>query len=180
MNEDDNSYILKKNRKTGNYSILKKINNNTIKRIRFNIKNTYLPYGKEEYNERIIINAIINNSNNINHNIIVTLEKLIKSMENLKDTYSGKYKYFIDDKTFFSFIKKIDNEEESNDDLYQLRLYMKYGAKVTHAKLIGELSYEQLKGKRCNLDVEIGSLWVNKDIMQYGINIYITHITVLN
>ena len=63
---------------------------------------------------------------------------------------------------------------------YQLRLYLRYGAKINHAKLVGELSASQLKGKKCNIDIELGSMWVNEKISQYGINVYVTHITVLN
>ena len=61
-----------------------------------------------------------------------------------------------------------------------MRLYLRYGAKVTHVSHVGELSYDQLKGKKCNLNLELGSMWVNNDTMMYGINIHVTHITVIN
>ena len=45
---------------------------------------------------------------------------------------------------------------------------------------IGEMTYDNINNKRCNIDIELGSLWINEETMSYGINIYITHITILN
>ena len=181
----NSGFTLKRNKKSGNFSILRKDN----KRIRYIFKNVYLPFGREEYNEKIIINAIIDNSNNYNRNLIITLNQIAETFIQLKDTDLGKYKYGIDDKTFFSFMKETDdynNKKESDENAqdtikkYQIRTYLKYGAKVTHSKFIGELNYDQLKGKNCNLNIELGSLWINNESKHYGINIYITHITVNN
>jgi hypothetical protein len=196
---ENTSFILKKNKKSGNFSILKKGSTfGSVERIRYKIHNAKLPFGCEEYKDNFILNAVIDDSNNYNHNLIITLRKIIKAFEDLKMTDSGKYKYSIDNKTFFSFLKELDLEDDLKDNLidilkdstkdtlkdnikkYQIRMYLKYGAKITHAKLIGELNYEQLKGKRCDIDIELGSLWVNDSIKQYGINIFVTHITVLN
>lgn len=179
---NDTSFILKRNKKTGNYSIMRKGTNNKVQRAKYTINGIYLPYGCEEYNDNLIINGIIDDSTNINHNLIVILNKIIDAFSLLKHTDSGKYKYSINDKTFFSFIKKID---DNNDDTkreinkYQIRTYVKYGAKVTHSKFVGELAYDQLKGKKCNMDIELGSMWVNNKTMHYGINIFVTHIKVL-
>lgn len=192
----DTSFILKRNKKTGNYSILKK--GYDVRRVKYCIKNVYLPFGREYYNEKIMLNGYFDDSTNYNRNLIITLHKIIDAFTSLKDTKSGKYKYNINDKSFFSFLKEVesdksdvgenndevsdtDKEEQKNDTKkYQIRLYLKYGAKVTHARYIGELSYDRLKGKKCNLNVELGSMWVNEDKSQYGINVYVTHITMLN
>lgn len=197
----DASFILKQNKKSGNYAILRK-GVNSVERIKYIIYGAYLPYGREEYNDSLILNAIIDNSTNINYNLLLTFQKIIKAFENLKNTDNGKYKYAIDDKLFFNFLKEIkdpnknkndeNNENDENDEnhandennislkKYQLRLYLRYGAKVTHIKYIGELTYNQLKGKKCNLNLELGCMWVNNEKKQYGINIYVTHVTVLN
>lgn len=188
---NDTSFILKKTKKTGNYTILRKVKINgyvTLQRVKYTIYNAYLPYGKEEYNENIILNAIINDSNNLNYNLLVTLNKISRTFDELNLIDICKQKYGINNKQFFSFIKELPSDSdinhvvnvEQNIKQYSVRLYFKYGAKISHAKFVGELSYDQLKGKRCNIDVDLGSMWVNENTMMYGINIYITHITVLN
>ncbi len=215
----DSSFILKRNKQSGNFSILRKgSSDKSVQKVKYTAYNIYLPFGREEYNDNLIINGIITDATNINHNLMITLNKIIRTFTELKYTDAGKYKYLINELTFFPFLKIVDpltEKGEGDTDLgttndiqpvdkqkvlmnpifdegiilrqkekiikkYQLRMYLKYGAKITHAKLVGELSADQLKGKRCNLEIELGSMWVNNDIMQYGINIYITHITVLN
>jgi len=192
------SFILKKTKTSGNYSILRKTKLNgfdTLQRVRYTIYSAYLPFGKEEYNDNAILNAVINDSLNINHNMLIVLNRVTKTFDELNTIDSCKVKYGIGNKQFFPFIKEVTPDPNKIDKIdnidkpdkpdkpikqYSIRLYFKYGAKVTHAKLVGELSYDQLKGKRCDINIELGSMWVNESIMMYGINIYITHITVLN
>ncbi len=180
--EEDTSFILKKTVKSGNYSILKKgINHQNIQRIRYTVYGAYLPFGCESYKDKNILNVIINNSTNINHNLLVKLKRIIDTFEYLKTTSSGKNKYLIHDKTFFSFLKKMDTDDDNDTDneKYQMRFYLKYGAKVTHTKHVGEIDYSQLKGTRCNLDIELGSMWVSEETKQYGINIFVTGLKLL-
>jgi hypothetical protein len=180
----DSSFVLKKTKKTGNFQILKKtLNKASTEKVKYIAYNAYLPFGREEYNDNLILNAIIDDSTNYNHNLITTLKQIINTFEKLKTTDVGRYKYSINDKTFFSYMKEIKQITDSNTNSvkkYQLRLYLRYGAKVTHISKVGELSYDQLKGKKCNLNLELGSMWVNIDTMSYGINIHVTHITVIN
>lgn len=184
---NDTKFILKRNKKTGNYTILKK--GRQVTRVKLNINDVYLPFGREYYNDKLLLNGIINNNTNYNNNTIITLQRIIDTFVALKDTESGKFKYNISDKKFFSFLKEIKADNECNDSkedttielkTYNLRGYIRYGTKVTHIKHVGELEYDQLKGKMCNLTVELGSLWVNNTTSQYGINIYVTHICVKN
>lgn len=221
---NDIRFILKLNKKSGHYAILKKGKApSTFEPMKYKIFGGYLPFGSEEYNKNNIVNVVIDDTTNINYNLLVTLNRLVRTFDDLKDTDVGKNKYSLSDKHFFSFMKDVtvvkkekqnnnkrakkdtdsgsddsDNSDNDNDNdiststnkiteaktnqpkKYQLRLYLRYGAKVKHAKLIGDLGYNQLKGKRCNLDIELGSMWVSNEKKQYGINIYITHITVLN
>ena len=190
ITNQDSSFILKKTKKTGNYQIVKKSLNKThTEKVKYIAYNAYLPFGREEYNDNLILNAIINDSTNYNYNLITTLKQIINTFENLKTTDVGKYKYSINDKTLFSYMKELKDDTNINTNIqsnkkpikkYQLRLYLRYGAKVTHVSHVGELSYDQLKGKKCNLNLELGSMWVNNDTMMYGINIHVTHITVIN
>ena len=171
-------FILKKHKQSGNFTILMNTNKGgIIQRVRYTAYRVLLPFGKEEYNNHLILNAVIDDTTNINYNLITTLKKTIKTFEELRNTDASKYS--IHNKTFFSCMKEVDNTD-NNIKKYQLRLHIMYGAKVTHAKRVGELSYDQLKGKICNLDIELGSMWVNNDTMMYGINIHVTHMTVLH
>lgn len=174
MSCDIKSFILKRNKKTGNYTILKK--GKEVKRVSLNINDVYLPFGREYYNDKLLLNGIIQGSTNYNRNNIITLQRIIETFKKLKDTEVGEYKYNLNNKTFFSFLKETNDDNEK----YNLRLYIKYGTKVTHLQYIGELDYDNLKGKKCNLNIELGSLWINETTSQYGINIYVTHITIIN
>src|SRR5438477_583176 len=66
-----------------------------VQRVRYTAFNVFLPYGREEYNDNLILNAIINDSTNLNHNLITTLKKIIRTFEGLRDTDQGRYKYSI-------------------------------------------------------------------------------------
>lgn len=180
----ETSFILKKAKTTGNYSILRKARINgldTLQRVKYTMYNAYLPFGKEDYNDNVILNAIINDSNNLNYNMLFTLNRIARTFDELNTIDTCKHKYNIDNKQFFPFIKALPSDENNNTvKQYSIRLYFKYGAKITHAKFVGELSADQLKGKTCNINIDLGSMWVNDSSMMYGINIFISHITVLN
>lgn len=183
LKEHDMRFILKRNKRTGNYSILRKIRTNghdTVQRVCYTIYGAYIPFGKEEYNNKMILNVIIYDSNNLNYNLIVTLNRIVNTFKELKNLKNSSYKYLLNDKTFFSFIKEVnDNDVNVNGKKYSLRLYFKYGSKISHAKYVGELTCDQLKGKRCNINIELGSLWINESTSMYGVNVHITHITIL-
>lgn len=180
----DETIALRLNKTTGNYSIMRKIkkdNKETVQKARYKIYGAYLPYGHERFNNSNILNAVIDDSNNLNYNLLFSLNKVSRTFEDMKNMENIKNKYNLADKTFYSFIHENKNEkDESNVKKYTVRLYFKYGAKVTHAKYSGELSYNQLKGKVCNIDIELGSMWINEKTKLYGVNILVTHITVLN
>lgn len=181
-NNQDSSFILKKTKKTGNFAILKKTSKpGIIERVRYVAYGVYLPFGREEYNDNLILNVIIDNSSNYNHNLITTLKRITNTFESLKTTDQGRYKYDIHDKEIYNYIKELPIDDKFPDiKKYQLRLYLRYGVKATHIKYVGEVPYDQLKGKRCNLNLELGSMWVNNESKKYGINIYVTHIIVIN
>lgn len=215
------SLILKKTKKTGNYSIFRKNTDSKIQQIKYKAYGIFLPHGKEEYNGCSIINGTISCKSNINYNLIVSLKKIINTFDILSQTSVGKNKYLIGDKAFFSFLKEIKEYTPTGDLLdemvpditaddlmndiipdqvdpdvvtpesnlsecepfkekkYQVRLYLKYGVKITHSKIVGEISADHLKKKVCNIDFELGSMWVNEETKKYGLNVYVTHIKVL-
>ncbi len=150
------------------------------KRIRFQINGVYLPYGKEQFNDGDILNVIIDDSSNYGYNMIIKLNQIVEKFEELKKSYVGKIKYNINDKEFFSFMKKLDETDplyKENVNTHQIRAYLKYGAKITHSKHIGELGADYpLAKKRCNIELELGSMWSSDN--KFGVNIYVTSIVV--
>lgn len=191
INNNDTSFTLRKTKKTGNFSIMRCVRKGTsskqavYEKVKYKIYGCTLPFGVEEYNDNYIVNAIINNSSNINYNTICTLNRIIKTFVALKDNDIMCERYGLNGKKFFSFMKDIQQNEDStkhtdNLERHNVRLYLRYGVKATHSKKVGEISYDQLKGRKCNLDIELGSMWVNSTTSMYGINIFITHINVLN
>jgi hypothetical protein len=161
-------FIFKKN-KNNNYTILSKRG----KRIRFKLKGIYIPFGIEQYNDKSIINFLLDPSkqkDNNNHNNIVNLKKYIKYFIKLKDE-----QYFdFEDKDFYNFLT-----EEDNDRLL-LRTYLGNGIRITKKNLIGEYDIKtiSLKNKIVNVKFEFGSLWYNNSIKKYGINIFATDIII--
>ena len=77
LQNKSSSFVLKKNKKSGNFSILKETpNEHSVERVRYKIYGAFLPFGREEYNDNLILNVIIDDSNNFNHNLILTFKKI--------------------------------------------------------------------------------------------------------
>ena len=170
----DDSLLLVPTKHSGNYMIYQK-NGLAKKRLQYKLNDVIFPFGKESYNENCILNFNVTDSTNTQRNIIFDILKITREFENLKNITNS---YNIKDKNFFSFIKKTKCEDNINT--YTIRAYLKYGSPITHAKCIGMLppTYD-LKNKSANLTIELGSMWVNKDTEQYGINVYITEVLIV-
>jgi hypothetical protein len=152
----------------------------SLQRVRYVAHNVFLPFGGETYNDNTVINVVIDDTNNYNYNLLVTFKKIINTFKSMKDSETYANKYCLTNKSFFSFMKEWTGEKTDNIERYSIRMYMKYGAKITHSKIPGELTIDILKGKRCNIDFELGLMWVNNAKMNYGLSLYITNIKVLN
>lgn len=164
--------LLVPTKRSGNYLIYKKVNQ-TSERLQYKINNVHFPFGKEEYNESIIYNIMIKNNSNYIENILFELRQITTKIKDLAENDRTRRKYNLDGKVFYEFMRE-------TDEGFSIRTYLKYGANITHRKMIGRLdkSYE-LKGKYGNVVIEIGSLWVNKSTDQYGVNVYLNQISVL-
>ena len=203
-NNENDSIILKKTRHTGNYMIMKKNKGTkTCERIRCKLYGVYFPFGVEEYNGNLILNVEMTETNNYNYNTICTLKKIDRSIGGLKETELGKTKYELGNKEYYSFInditdqyiekkRKIEDKEYKLNEMkeiitekktntinkYQCRMHIRYGAKVRHSKFVGEMTYSQIKGHYGDIEIEMGSLWNNDKIKQYGVTVYITNIII--
>lgn len=165
---------LQPTKKTGNYMIYEKLENNKGKKIVFKIGNVLFPFGKEGYNDNIILNIQLNNSSNYMQNMLFDLIKIKNIFEKIKENKELSMQYNIKDYTFYDFIKPTEQP-----DTYILRTYLRYGATLTHKGHVGQLDRTfDLKGKYGEVTFELGSMWVNHSIKQYGVNIYTSLVVV--
>lgn len=171
-NRSDIQMLLVPTKQSGNYLIYKKVNH-TNERFQYTINNVHFPFGKEEYNDSIIYNIMIKNESNYIENILFELRRITTKIKDMADNDRTRKRYNLDGKVFYEFMRE-------TEEGVMLRTYLKYGANITHRRMIGRLdrSYE-LKGKYGNVVIEIGSLWVNQSTGQYGVNVYLNKIVVL-
>ncbi len=173
----ENNIIFVRTKKTGNYMIFKKNHKNENTRMQFNLSNITFPFGKEEYNDNIVVNIQIIDSTNYLKNMMFDLLKIQHSFQNLCD--NDDVGYYVKDKKFFDYIKLVKTLDD-NTNIYHVRTYLKYGAKMNHAKFVGNLDPSfDIKGKKANATIEFGSLWINNDSNQYGVNVYLIAATIL-
>lgn len=168
------NFIFKKNKRSKNYSILSK----KCKKITFKLKSVYLPFGKEYYNNKSILNIIIDDSDNINYNNVFILRKYSKLFGKFKDEEIDYYD--LKDKEYHEFIKLNNQNEETGKKYYKIRCYLSNAVKISHKKYVGEVDIKDIVKKIVDIELEIGSLWINSQINKYGVNIYIQKIKVLN
>jgi len=246
-NKND-GFVLIPTKTTGNFSILKP--GSTFvnpKKIYYKVYGCYVPFGIEEYNKNFLINIVITEDKNFNYNLLVSLKNMCNALIDLKNTKSGKEKYLISDKNYFSFMNLIQNNNNNNnkDDIkdiidnnedikdtkdikdikdikedikdikedtkdtkdtkdikdikedtkdikdkinkedikkdnnkYKLRLYLKKGCKILNKQNEIQQNHSSVKRKRCNMILEVGSLWVNEKTKKYGVNIYVNEIII--
>jgi len=167
--------IMQKAKKSGNWIIYKK-ELDEIKRIQYKLKDAILPFGREEFNDSTILNIVIDDNVNEMSNIIFELLKIRNFFAKLKDSPDGIARYGINTMNFFDPITQLSSDGVKR---YQIRTYLKFGAKITHSKYVGFLDNTyNLAKKTCDLNIEIGSMWIDETNNIYGINIYITNIIV--
>lgn len=171
-----NTKFILKPGKNGNYSIHRKTEF-ANERATYTIYGAHLKFGIEKYNNNNVLNPILYETNNNTYNIIITLERIANTFISMgkHEVYSKKYN--INDKIFFSFLK--NNSTDIDKKQYIVRLYLKRGCKIMNAQK-EIIPNSEIKNKFCNIEIELGSLWVSATTNLYGINIYATEITALN
>lgn len=170
-------FALKRNKTTGNYSIYSADGG----RIMMKLLGIYIPFGLEKYNSSEIINFLLESDNNYHYNMIVKLKDLdnelrILPTKNIDIDLTGL--------EYYPIISENKESDNNNDDKnkkavrYIIRTYLKNGAKILHSKLFGTYDKTRLKGKRCDIDLELGSIWYNEK--KYGCTLYVSAIKVMN
>lgn len=165
---------LQPTKKTGNYMIYEKLGNGKGKKVVFKVNNVMFPFGREEYNNNTVLNIQLNNKSNYIQNMLFDLVKIKNIFEKIKENDMLATQYNIKDCSFFDFLKPTEQP-----DTFILRTYLRYGASITHKGHVGNLDHTfDMRGKYGEITFELGSMWVNQSIKQYGVNIYTSVVVV--
>lgn len=157
LNLKGDDFKFKLNRTTNNYSIYDK----NGKRIQLTIKNVYLKFGLESYNNSEILNIEIRDRSNYHMNTILILKDLDNKLHSILNT----------DLEYYHIIN------QTKPRRYMVRTYLKNGAKITHSKYVGTFDKTNLKHTYCDITLELGSIWFTDE--KYGCTIYVSSIVVL-
>ena len=178
VTKEKTRFAFKRNKTTGNYSIYSADGG----RIMMKLLGIYVPFGLEKYNSSEIINFLLESDNNYHYNMIVKLKDLDNELRILPT------KNIDIDLTGLEYYPIISENKENEDDndinknkkavRYIIRTYLKNGAKILHSKLFGTYDKTKLKGKKCDIDLELGSIWYNEK--KYGCTLYVSAIKVTN
>ena len=158
---------------SGNHTVYKRDKT----KITYKLFNVYFPFGKEVYNENIIYNIKINDSTNYSKNIIFEIKKLLDTFSKMHENIGCKLRYNLHGKDFYEFMSHDKNENDI--DTYNIRVYLKRGLQITQHNKMGYLDRNyDLKGKVCDIVLEVGSLWINEKTNLFGLNIYLVDVVV--
>ena len=171
--------LFKHNKTTNHYSIF----NNNAKRMIFTINNIFLPFGVESYNGSDVLNIVINKDNNYHYNTLVILKGIDDEIRKLSSPAMCNPPIDLRNLEHYSFISKdeINKKNKKGDKVkkevsYKVRTYLQRGLSIKHSFLIGEYDKRNLKGKKCDIVLGIGSLWFTDT--KYGSTIYVSSIKV--
>jgi len=180
ITKEKTRFAFKRNKTTGNYSIYSADGG----RIMMTLLGIYVPFGLEKYNSSEIINFLLESDNNYHYNMIVKLKDLDNELRILPtknidiDLMGLEYYPIISENKESDDSNKNDNDKNKKAVRYIIRTYLKNGAKILHSKLFGTYDKTKLKGKRCDIDLELGSIWYNEK--KYGCTLYVSAIKVTN
>ena len=190
LNKEKNLLSFVRNKTTGNYSVYSSEGG----RINLQLLGVYIPFGLEKYNDSEIVNFQIESNNNYHYNAILRIKEIDKAFRDLQNKnldidLTGLEYYPIITKTEYE--KNTNNKTKTNknktiktkknetkSEKYIIRSYLKNGVKITHSQLFGTYDKTKLRSKKCDIEIELGSLWSNDK--KYGCTIYVSSIKIIN
>jgi hypothetical protein len=168
-------FRFKRNKTTGTYSIY----NYKGKRISTKSSDMFLPFGLETFNNSEIMNVYFKVLDNFHHNFLVRMREFDERLRNLPQTNTDldltdlEYQPIIKENHFI-------NAEDNEDMRYFFRCHLTAGVNIRHKSYFGNYDKKNLTGKRCNIQFDLGSLWISRENGTYGATIYITDMIVHN
>jgi len=141
--------------KTSSFNQLMMKDNNDYKKIRINLKDCFIPFGLEEYNDKYVLNFEIGKNKEFKE-MIMKLEREVNNL--LENTFD---------------VKSVLSKRENYDILCKGHIVKNRNKIITKFIKDGnELSIFDLdKGNTYNLELEISGIWIYKNNAGYYINI---------
>lgn len=146
-------------------------NNNGRPKIYLN--SVFLPFGVEYYNKKQILNIELYPTKNNAHNNMYSLLRSLEEELSTKNINNYELKNNIQNLEYHSFLK-----QNSNSDIH-IRAYMSVNPEIYTfvGKFKENVMQSNLKGSRCNIELELGTLWINET--NFGIIFYAKSIQIL-
>ena len=163
----DNTELCSINIINKNFFILQYDKNN----ITLDLNDVILPFGAEQYNDKLILNIELENNNN-NNNILSKLEKLETNIQNTNINMNNINKNLLLNKGLSSIIKPsklghiIRTHLSKNTDIFILK---KNGEKII-------LDHNNLTNSVCDVKLYIKGLWLTNN--NYGLYINVKSIKI--
>jgi Fe-S cluster assembly iron-binding protein IscA len=133
--------------------------------INLDLDNVYLPFGKEYFNGKDLLNIELINSNNLHNNYLSFLLKLEERIKNKNINIDINALQLLVNKKFLPTIKEsklgyiIRAHLTNSTDIYI--------EKKDKSKFI--ISNDNLKNTECNLKLNLKGIWINNDATTYGL-----------
>lgn len=173
-----NLTITKKGRKYVSYSL----KNNEYEPMKLKFKNVKLMFGVEQYNNKYILNIQLCGSNELN-NYYSTIKNLDLFMKNLRNEefqqdckrISNDFKSCVKNRHYTSCLREYDGYKPL------LRTHLKFKGSHLLTSITKDgvpFNVRELKGKLCNLELELVDIWSTQ--YKYGYTIYINSIEILD
>lgn len=137
------------------------------------LEKVFLPFGVEFYNKKQILNIeLYPNKNNVHNNLYSLFLALEKEFSD-KIIHNYELKNDIENLKYHSFLKQNSNSS------FHIRTYMSPNPDVYTfiGKFKENVMQSSLKGTYCNIELELGTLWMNPT--NFGIILYVRDIQII-
>lgn len=175
IEKEKTGFNYRRNKTTGTFTIY------TMKwrRYTYSVGEMFLPFGLERFGDGEILNVYFKVLDNFHHNFLVSMKEIDRRLENIPNTNTPfdvtgmEYKPIIKENHY-------TNTDEMEDMRYYFRCHLAPGVQIRHKQYFGNYDKNALKGKRCDIKFDLGSIWIHNENNTYGCTIYITDIFVKN
>jgi hypothetical protein len=133
--------------------------------IHFKLENVYLPFGKEHFNGKDLLNIELIKTNNTHNNYLSFLSSLENRIKNKNINTDINVLQLLVNKQFMPTLK------ESKLG-YTIRTHLSnsteiYIEKKDKTKFL--ITSDNLKNSECDIEITLKGIWLNNDISSYGL-----------
>jgi hypothetical protein len=136
------------------------------------LEKVFLPFGAEYYNKKQILNIEIYPNKNNTHNNLYSLLLALEQEFSDKLVHNYELKNDIAELKYYSFLK-------NNSNNVHIRTYMSPNPNIY--TIIGKfkepIMQSSIKGTYCNIEMELGTLWMNDT--NFGVIWYVKDIQIV-